>query len=145
VAHQCQSMAAFLALKSLCSKERAVHIRLHLDNTTSVLYVQKQGGKKQLLNGIARDLWLWAIERDLWISAEHIPGVENIEADRASRKQYATETEWQLDPTVFNSVSKVFGPWDIDLFASRLNHQLPSYIAWHPDPGAVAIDAFTQV
>ena len=31
------------------------------------------------------------------------------------------------------------------MFASRLNHQLPKYFAWHPDPGAVAIDAFTQV
>ena len=137
-------MAAFLALKTLCPNEHGVHIRLHLDNTTSVLYVSKQGGKKWLLNSIARDLWIWAIERDIWVSAEHIPGVENIEADRASRKQFATETEWMLDPAVFIRVSDLFGPWDIDLFASRLNNQLPKYIAWNPDPGAVAIDAFTQ-
>ena len=31
---------------------------------------------------------------------------------------------------------------NIDLFASRLNHQLQPYVSWHPDPGAVAVDAF---
>ena len=31
----------------------------------------------------------------------------------------------------------------IDLFASRLNNQLPRYVAWQPDPGAEAVDAFT--
>ena len=32
---------------------------------------------------------------------------------------------------------------DIDLFASRLNAQFPRYVAFKPDPGAVAIDALT--
>ena len=31
----------------------------------------------------------------------------------------------------------------IDLFASRLNNQVPQYVSWHPDPGASYIDAFT--
>ena len=31
----------------------------------------------------------------------------------------------------------------IDLFASRLNNQIDRYMAWKPDPGAEAIDAFT--
>ncbi|KAK2561652.1 hypothetical protein P5673_015004 [Acropora cervicornis] len=31
---------------------------------------------------------------------------------------------------------------DIDLFASRLNHQLKPYIAYRPDPGALAVNAF---
>jgi len=35
------------------------------------------------------------------------------------------------------------GPCDIDLFASRLNHQLGKYVAWRPDPSALAVDAFT--
>ena len=32
---------------------------------------------------------------------------------------------------------------DIDLFARRVNKQLQQYIAWTPDPFAVAIDAFS--
>ena len=36
-----------------------------------------------------------------------------------------------------------FGPCDIDLFASRVNNQLPCYVSWEPDPYAWAIDSFT--
>lgn len=32
---------------------------------------------------------------------------------------------------------------DVDMFATRLNAKLPCYVAWKPDPGAIAIDAFT--
>ena len=32
---------------------------------------------------------------------------------------------------------------DTDLFASRLNAQLPSYVSWHPDPGCSAVNAFS--
>ena len=34
-------------------------------------------------------------------------------------------------------------PWGPHLFASRLNFQTKPYIAWHPDPGAFVIDAFS--
>ena len=32
---------------------------------------------------------------------------------------------------------------NIDLVASRTNHQVPKNIAWWPDPKAIAVDAFT--
>ncbi len=32
----------------------------------------------------------------------------------------------------------------MDLFASRLTHQLQHYVSWRPDPGAMAIDAFNM-
>ena len=35
-----------------------------------------------------------------------------------------------------------FAP-DIDVFASRLNNQFPSYISYRPDPGAKAVDVFS--
>ena len=31
---------------------------------------------------------------------------------------------------------------EVDLFASRLKHQLPMYVSTYPDPGALAVDAF---
>ena len=33
---------------------------------------------------------------------------------------------------------------EIDLFASRLNHQFPRYISYKPDPDAEAVNAFTM-
>ena len=36
-----------------------------------------------------------------------------------------------------------FGGCDVDLFASRVNAQLKSYVSWRPDPGAMDVNAFT--
>ena len=69
----------------------------------------------------------------IWASATHIPGSKNVEADQVLRVFY-DNTEWSLNPAVFQQLcEKIFVP-KIDLFA---------YVAWRPDPKAVAIDAFT--
>ena len=31
---------------------------------------------------------------------------------------------------------------EVDLFASRINHQLTAFVSWRPKPGAMACDAF---
>ena len=36
-----------------------------------------------------------------------------------------------------------FGKPDIDLFASRINRQLTRYLPWHPEPEAMAVNAFS--
>jgi len=69
------------------------------------------------------------------------PGKENVKVDKASRV-LNDETEWQLDRKIFKRICKVFGKPEID-FASRLNRQVKTYCAWHPDPQAWHIDAFT--
>ena len=50
----------------------------------------------------------------------------------------------QLNPLVFNRINEIFGPLEIDLFASQLIHQLPRYFSWRPDPLAEVTDAFQQ-
>ena len=32
----------------------------------------------------------------------------------------------------------------VGLFASRLSHQFPQYVAWKPDPNSIATDAMQQ-
>ena len=97
------------------------------------------------MNEIAKQIWLWAIDHNIWLPAEHLPVSLNVVADGASRKQYANEAEWQLDPQVFQAVEKQFGPFQIDLFATRINTHCKKYFAWKPDPHALAIDAFAQI
>ena len=45
---------------------------------------------------------------------------------------------------VFQPVSQHPGSLKIDLFASRLCHQVPQYLAWHPDPCSLGTDAMIQ-
>ena len=44
---------------------------------------------------------------------------------------------------IFCKIIAIMGTTDIDLFECRLNHQLPKYVSWKPDPGACHIDAFS--
>ena len=45
---------------------------------------------------------------------------------------------------IFNRITHLFGPIEMDLFASRLTAQCPAFFSWRPDPYAVATDAFLQ-
>ena len=52
-------------------------------------------------------------------------------------------SDWMLCPRVFNKINQVIGPLQVDLFASRLTHQLRDFVSWRPDPEAMATDVFT--
>ena len=75
------------------------------------------------------------------MSAQYIKGLHNVEADRESRVRNL-DTEWMLLPKVFKLLCQIFYTPDIDLFATRINAQLPIYVAWKPDPSAAHINAF---
>ena len=77
--------AGFFTLRSFCKESKDCHIRLEMDNTTAVAYLNSMGGKKTPCNTVAREMWLWSIQRNLWLSATHLPGVANVQADKQSR------------------------------------------------------------
>ena len=79
------------------------------------------------------------MERHNFVSAVHIPGSTYIEAEFESRVD-RHEIEWRLDERFFQSIVRKLGGCDVDLFASRVNAQLKSYVSWRPDPDAMAVD-----
>ena len=96
------------------------------DNTTAVCTINNMGSCKSLLcDQEVRRIWSWAIERDIFITAVHIPGILNVEADQESRKS-ELRTEWKLHESIFGYIQKYldFYP-SVDLFASTINAQLP--------------------
>ena len=64
-------------------------------------------------------------------------------ADQAFRA-YHDSSDWQTDPSIFQALMKILGPCQIDLFANRLNTQLPDFFSWKLDPQGLATDAFQQ-
>ena len=134
--------AVFLSLKCFCSTKTNIHIRLYLDNMVAVYYIDKMGGRIESLNNLTKDIWQWCIKRDIWLSVCHLPGKVNIEADRLSRSTNI-DLEWKLNTKVLHEINSLYGPHDIDLFASRINHQLPRYVSYLPDPNAEFVDAFS--
>ncbi|XP_033759551.1 uncharacterized protein LOC117341798 [Pecten maximus] len=136
--------AAWLSLKSFCADMTDGHVRFFMDNMVAISYISNMGGKCEGLNNLARKIWFWCVERNIWISASHIPGVDNVEADRLSRKMNS-DLEWQLRPSLFQCIASKYGDnLSIDMFASRINIQIPVYVSYLPDPQALAVDAFSM-
>ena len=115
--------------------------RTHRQTQATTIPEGQNWPRVKMQNKLARQIWEFAISLDLWLSAAHIPGAQNIEADEASRV-FDDRTEWALRGDLFKIMCKIFGEPTIDLFASRLNHKVPRYCSWEPDPGAVFIDSF---
>jgi len=80
-------------------------------------------------NRLGKEICEWCIiARNIWISAAHIPGSQNITADLESRKMHSS-IEWMIDNTILHkAIVKINFRPDIDLFASRLNTQSPRYV-----------------
>ncbi|CAH3168659.1 unnamed protein product [Porites evermanni] len=113
------------------------------DNNTAASYINYLEGCRSLeCNSIAKDIWDWAIDKHIWLSAAHIPGSSNIDADQLSRN-LNLDLEWKLSAPIFQRIVALFGKPDIDLFASRLNAQVEHYVSWKPHPMANFVDAFT--
>ena len=132
--------AAFLALKAFLKGKSHVTVSLQLDNTTAISYINNKGGTRspQLMT-LALEMWDWCQARDILVIASHIPGGDNVSADKEFR-EFRDMSEWKLDPTI---IQPFLLNCQTDLFASRLTNQLQNYISWRPDPGAIHADAFT--
>ena len=111
-----------------------------MDNTTAVAHVNYKGGTRspQLLK-LTLELWEWCLQKSILITAQHLPGKLNSEADRESREFYDS-SEWQIDPQVIQTFLR---RCSVDLFASRLTALLPAYASWKPDPDATYTEAMT--
>lgn len=135
--------AALLALKHFAEDLSDCEILLRVDNTTAIAYINREGGVKvDSLHELARNLWDWCEQRNMWVFAEYIASKDNEDADYLSRIKNS-DTEWELAPYAFQQILREFGEPNIDLFASRVNTKCKLYCTWGRDPEALASNAFT--
>ena len=114
------------------------------DNTTTMATINKQGGTRSWqLTSFARTLWLMLDKLNCTAKARHIAGKLNVTADYLSRPKEVIATEWSMHPQALRPVWERWGTPNIDLFATRKNHKLPTYVSPLPDPQAWAVDAMT--
>ena len=136
--------AVILAVKSFAKNRKGIEILIRTDSSTAMAYINHLGGThSSVLNELAFGLWTWTMERNIFLRAEHLPGLRNIIADEESRS-VRDRCDWMIHPRVFAHLQQAMGPLEVDMFASRLTHQLPRFFSWRPDPLAEATDAFAQ-
>lgn len=109
-------LAIFYALQALYHNDRNVHIEVQSDNVSAIKYVNDFGGI--VSEDMAKEMWLWCLNRNIYISAIYCPGSQNT-ADYYSRI-FSDSTEWMLKKDIFVRLCKQFFIPNIDLFSSRL-------------------------
>ena len=113
------------------------------DNSTVVVYINKQGGTvSRALCLLASRLLRWTESFDIHLDARYLPGQANVLVDLLGRHGQVVGTEWSLHPQVARSLLRVWSNLSIDLFATCLNAKLALYCSLVPDPQAVFEDAF---
>lgn len=136
--------AVLLALKIIAKELSHCHVRVMVDNTTAVSCINKMGTSHSLAcNTVTKDIWIFCINKFIWLSAAHIPGKENVIADRESRN-INLDTEWKLNSDLLKqALLKLDFEPNFDLFASRNNYQFKPYCSFRPDPECQAVDSFS--
>ena len=135
--------ASLFGLRALCDHLSNTHIRIKTDSKTGACYINAKGGSKSLpCNEVARQIWHWCTDRNIYVSAEHVQGKLNAEADYLSRHQ-DNSSEWSLLYSVYFDIIDSFKVTPtIDLFANRNNCKVQRFISWQPDPFAIKFDTF---
>ena len=62
----------------------------------------------------------------------------------SGRRVESSEGQIWLDALPRDFPGRQLGPLEVNLFASRLSTQLPTFVSWRPDPEAMTTDAFTM-
>ena len=92
---------------------------------------------------MAKTILLWCHTTATRILCRDIPGRLNIKADQLSCRSQVVGTKWSLSPRV---VEAIWALWDrpyIDLFATRDNCKLPTFMSPFLDEMALAMDTMS--
>jgi hypothetical protein len=130
-------------LEILPASTRLTLILWRIDNMAALAHIRKEGGLRgrALLEGSERIL-LPAHQCQLRILPAFIPSEENVQADAALRFQLVSD--WHLAPTVYLQISSLWGPSQIDLFASRQSAQTLRFMSWRATDNPEAIDSLSM-
>ena len=122
---------------------RQTRIRIRSDNTVTIAYLNKVGGRIPYLNELMIQLYEFCDQRQLQLEATYIQGLLNTVADRLSRDIPQDFSEAMLHSACMDQINQRFGQRTLDLFASSRNNRTQKFVSLHPDQEAVATDAFT--
>ena len=135
--------AVFKAIKTWELQLRGHEVTIVSDNSTTVSYINRQGGTRSLnLCTLTWELLNFCQERNISLRASHLAGKLNVHADALSRGKL-DENEWELSQIWADHVFQLFHRPYVDLFATADNSKLPSFCSRFHHPQAWAIDALS--
>ena len=93
------------------------------DNIVALTYLIKMGEtKSNSLSILSKEIWEYLIKHGITITAEHLPGKQNLETNSQSVHD---SSEWKLNPKIFiNQLCLLRGTPEIDLYAATLGSKI---------------------
>ncbi|KAG8536681.1 hypothetical protein GDO81_025866 [Engystomops pustulosus] len=92
---------------------------------------------------LTRQIFLWAEDHVLSISATHLKGTENTTADFLSRRKILPN-EWCIKEEIFQYLSSLWGEPQIDLFATKRNSKCRHFFSLEKGETRNRLDAFSH-
>ena len=126
----------------LMIEKKGVVIQIRCDNSAAIAAVRRSASLVHHLSALAELIWRRAVSYQWILYISHIQGSFNVIADQLSRR-VEISTEWSLSPRDFQRILSWNPELQVDLFATSLNNQLPTFISPCPDEKAAAIDALS--
>ena len=122
-------LAVKLAIQIFTKYRDVKAIHLQVDNIVALTYLMKMGGTQNLkMVELAKEIWEHLLKWGITITAENLPSELNAAADWESRNSLDS-SEWMLSHQIFKKVCQIRSFLDMNLFVSRLSHQIPTYFA----------------
>ena len=100
--------------------------KLLMENTTAIAYINRMGDSFPMLASLAYEIWQWCLQREISLTAHHVPGIYKNAADRESTADRDL-SDLKPDPTIFARLNKLWSPLEVELFAARFINQLPRF------------------
>ena len=136
-----EMLAVFRACKELRMQLQYRVTTAHIDNTTVVAYLKKEGGTHSWpLTLLTRQVLQWCDRHEIVLRPVHIAGVLNVRADALSRARVAQTNEWSISLAEFRWITVRLGTPFIDLMATAENRVVGNFISPCPHPEAWAVD-----
>ncbi len=130
------------ALRAMRQQVAGKSVFWYTDNK-GITSVVRKGSMKNDLNNLAANILDFCEKNDIELALKWVRRTENEVADRLSR--FMDLDSWAISPELFSSISKIWGPFSVDRFASSENTKLPRFNSRFCCPGAEGVDAFLQV
>ena len=132
----------YISLKYFARDFSNLTLKIHIDNNAVFSILKNMATfHNELLNTKSKLICEWWKSKNIRLFPVYVNTEHNL-ADEPSRKIYS-HREWMLARTIFFKALRFNITSIIDLFASRLNNQLPAYVSYKPDTNAYTVVTFS--
>lgn len=132
--------AVFRVLLSIVHLVRGSRVKWFSDNQGVVTIVEK-GSMHASLQEIALDIFKLIMINGITLEMQWIPRDDNVFADYLSK--IVDLDDWGVSDMIFDQLSSLWGPFEVDWFASWHNHKVPTFYSRYWNPGSTGTDAFS--